>query len=35
MGFKLAGVPVAGSGVQAAMEFFAAHPQQPPMRAAA
>lgn len=35
MGFKLAGVPLAGSGVQAAMAFFAAHPQQPPMRAAA
>ncbi len=35
MGFRLAGVPVAGSGVQAAMEFFAAHPQQPPLRAAA
>lgn len=35
MGFKLAGVPIAGSGVQAAMAFFAAHPQQPPMRAAA
>ena len=35
MGFKLAGVPIAGSGVQAAMEFFAAHPQQTPMRAAA
>ncbi len=35
MGFKLAGVPLAGSGVQAAMEFFAAHPQQPPLRAAA
>jgi alanine-glyoxylate transaminase/serine-glyoxylate transaminase/serine-pyruvate transaminase len=35
MGFRLAGVPIAGSGVQAAMEFFAAHPQQPPMRVAA
>lgn len=35
MGFKLAGVPVADSGVQAAMAYFAAHPQQPPMRAAA
>lgn len=35
MGFKLAGVPLADSGVQAAMAFFAAHPQQPPMRAAA
>jgi alanine-glyoxylate transaminase/serine-glyoxylate transaminase/serine-pyruvate transaminase len=28
MGLKLAGVALAGSGVQAAMEFFAAHPQQ-------
>ena len=27
MGLKLAGVPLAGSGVQAAMEFFASHPQ--------
>ncbi len=35
MGFKLAGVPVAGSGVMAAMEFFAAHPQRAPMQAAA
>lgn len=35
MGFKLAGVPVAGSGVVAAMEFFAAHPQRSPMQAAA
>lgn len=35
MGFKLAGVPIAGSGVQAAMAYFVAHPQQPPMRAAA
>ena len=26
MGLKLAGVKLAGSGVQAAMEFFAAHP---------
>jgi len=26
MGLKLAGVPVAGSGVQAAMDYFAAHP---------
>ena len=26
MGLKLAGVPLAGSGVQAAMEYFAAHP---------
>ena len=27
MGLKLAGVPLAGSGVQAAMDFFASHPQ--------
>jgi alanine-glyoxylate transaminase/serine-glyoxylate transaminase/serine-pyruvate transaminase len=27
MGLKLGGVPLAGSGVQAAMEFFASHPQ--------
>ncbi len=35
MGFKLTGVPIAGSGVQAAMEYFAAHPQAAPLRAAA
>ena len=35
MGFKLAGVAIAGSGVQAAMEHFAAHPQAAPLRAAA
>ena len=28
MGLKLSGVSLAGSGVQAAMDFFAAHPQQ-------
>ena len=28
MGLKLSGVALAGSGVQAAMDFFAAHPQQ-------
>jgi len=28
MGLKLAGVALAGSGVQAAMDFFAAHPLQ-------
>jgi len=27
MGLKLGGVPLTGSGVQAAMEFFASHPQ--------
>jgi alanine-glyoxylate transaminase / serine-glyoxylate transaminase / serine-pyruvate transaminase len=26
MGLKLAGVKLAGSGVQAAMDFFASHP---------
>jgi alanine-glyoxylate transaminase/serine-glyoxylate transaminase/serine-pyruvate transaminase len=35
MGFKLAGVAVAGSGVIAAMEYFAAHPQQALLQAAA
>ena len=28
MGLKLSGVPLAGSGVQAAMDYFAAHPQR-------
>ncbi len=35
MGLKLAGVGTAGSGVAAAMEFFAAHPQQQPLVKAA
>jgi len=35
MGLKLSGVPLAGSGVQAAMEYFAAHPQRAALRAAA
>ncbi|MBL8318325.1 MAG: aminotransferase class V-fold PLP-dependent enzyme [Burkholderiaceae bacterium] len=35
MGLKLHGVPVAGSGVQAAMEYFAAHPQNASLKAAA
>lgn len=35
MGLKLGGVALAGSGVQAAMDFFAAHPQPGPERAAA
>jgi alanine-glyoxylate transaminase/serine-glyoxylate transaminase/serine-pyruvate transaminase len=35
MGFKLAGVATAGSGVLAAMAYFAAHPQQAVLRAAA
>jgi alanine-glyoxylate transaminase/serine-glyoxylate transaminase/serine-pyruvate transaminase len=35
MGFKLAGVATAGSGVLAAMDYFAAHPIQQPLQAAA
>jgi alanine-glyoxylate transaminase/serine-glyoxylate transaminase/serine-pyruvate transaminase len=35
MGLKLAGVPLAGSGVAAAMEYFASHPQPKPLQAAA
>ncbi len=35
MGFKLSGVPIAGSGVMAAMDWFAAHPAQQPLQAAA
>ena len=35
MGLKLAGVALAGSGVQAAMEYFAAHPQPRALQAAA
>jgi alanine-glyoxylate transaminase/serine-glyoxylate transaminase/serine-pyruvate transaminase len=35
MGFKLAGVKTSGSGVAAAMDFFAAHPNQQPLQAAA
>jgi alanine-glyoxylate transaminase/serine-glyoxylate transaminase/serine-pyruvate transaminase len=35
MGLKLHGVAVAGSGVQAAMEYFAAHPQGTALKAAA
>ena len=35
MGCRLFGVPLAGSGVAAAMEYFAAHPQQALLRAAA
>jgi alanine-glyoxylate transaminase/serine-glyoxylate transaminase/serine-pyruvate transaminase len=35
MGLKLCGVALAGSGVQAAMDFFAAHPQRAAMQAAA
>jgi len=35
MGLKLSGVALAGSGVQAAMEYFAAHPQPRTLKAAA
>ncbi len=35
MGLELGGVALAGSGVQAAMEYFASHPQQQPLKAAA
>jgi alanine-glyoxylate transaminase/serine-glyoxylate transaminase/serine-pyruvate transaminase len=35
MGMREAGVALAGSGVQAAMEFFAAHPQRAALKAAA
>ena len=35
MGLRLSGVALAGSGVQAAMDFFAAHPQRAPLQAAA
>ncbi len=35
MGFKLAGVATANSGVLAAMTYFAAHPVQPALQAAA
>ena len=35
MGLKLSGIALAGSGVQAAMEFFASHPAHEPMQAAA
>ena len=35
MGLKLAGIALAGSGIQAAMDYFASHPQQAPSKAAA
>ena len=35
MGFKLTGVGTAGSGVLAALDYFAAHPVQQPLQAAA
>jgi alanine-glyoxylate transaminase / serine-glyoxylate transaminase / serine-pyruvate transaminase len=35
MGLKLQGVPIAGSGTHALMDFFAAHPQPIPLRAVA
>ena len=33
MGLKLSGVKLAGSGIQAALEHFMAHPQQSPLKA--
>jgi len=35
IGLKLGGVALAGSGVQSAMDFFAAHPQDTALKAAA
>jgi alanine-glyoxylate transaminase/serine-glyoxylate transaminase/serine-pyruvate transaminase len=35
MGLKLSGVKLAGSGVQAAMEYFAGHPGPAPLKKAA
>ena len=35
MGLKLSGIKLAGSGVQAAMDFFASHPARVPMQKAA
>lgn len=35
MGLKLSGIVTAGSGVQAAMDYFASHPQTPVLKAAA
>ena len=35
MGLKLTGIVTAGSGVQAAMDFFASHPQSPALKAVA
>lgn len=35
MGLKLSGIVTAGSGVQAAMDYFASHPQSPALKAAA
>jgi alanine-glyoxylate transaminase/serine-glyoxylate transaminase/serine-pyruvate transaminase len=35
MGLKLCGVPLAGSGVQAAMDFFSSHPQRQALQAVA
>lgn len=35
MGFKLSGIALAGSGVQAAMDFFAAHPAAGALRRSA
>jgi alanine-glyoxylate transaminase/serine-glyoxylate transaminase/serine-pyruvate transaminase len=35
MGLKLAGVKLAGSGVQAAMDYYASHPFAAPLKKAA
>jgi alanine-glyoxylate transaminase/serine-glyoxylate transaminase/serine-pyruvate transaminase len=35
MGLKLSGVKLSGSGVAAAMDYFAGHPVQLPMKKAA
>jgi alanine-glyoxylate transaminase/serine-glyoxylate transaminase/serine-pyruvate transaminase len=35
MGLKLAGVRLAGSGIQAAMDYFASHPARAGLAAAA
>jgi alanine-glyoxylate transaminase/serine-glyoxylate transaminase/serine-pyruvate transaminase len=35
MGLKLCGVPLASSGVQAAMDFFSSHPQRQALQAVA
>jgi alanine-glyoxylate transaminase/serine-glyoxylate transaminase/serine-pyruvate transaminase len=35
MGLKLSGIVTAGSGVQAAMDYFSSHPQSPALKAAA
>lgn len=35
MGLKVVGVPIAANGVEAAMDYFAQHPLQPPLKVAA